>query len=528
MYRVIIADDENVIRNGIVQLVDWKALDCGIVCECSNGSEVLYYLEDHPADIVISDIKMPGMDGISLVQELQQKYPKIKVVMLTVYNKFDFAQKALRYGASDYIVKNEFITELPKTIVRLTKIIEKQKSNEGQVEQNQELVQREIKNMTRYLLESLALSKAFPMENDIEKFGLDQKKYCVCSCEITYYEKQQDNPDKVRTIENFLNITINQYEHYIVNVNKKNMAIILCCDKTKDFTVKDAAIMISGVLRIVEEFMHFQIKFGISQVIDDIRLLHVAYGQSVEALFRIANSGNEVLIYTDDGEQNNRQIPVDRYSDKIIERLFSKQFEQAMSVLDEMKHTIVESKLSLTTVKINVINMCSALFRKIEEYYLWEDAQKTETELYNDINESTTIYTMFSLCRQLLQTLQDIINENKMDKHYIVSAINEYIQENYTKNITLQDISEKIHVSPSYISRIYKKKTDMTVTNSINRLRVEKSKSLLRDTTYKIYEIAELIGIEDPGYFTNMFTKYTGCSPSQYRGNHNTENKKTE
>ena len=115
-YKVIVADDEDVIRKGIVYLIDWDKLNCEIVQECTDGLQVLKYLEKNTADIVITDIKMPKLSGIELMEEIDKKHKGLKMILVTAYTDFEFARKALRYGAVDFVVKNDIITDLIKVL----------------------------------------------------------------------------------------------------------------------------------------------------------------------------------------------------------------------------------------------------------------------------------------------------------------------------------------------------------------------------------------------------------------------------
>lgn len=140
-----------------------------------------------------------------------------------------------------------------------------------------------------------------------------------------------------------------------------------------------------------------------------------------------------------------------------------------------------------------------------------------EDYTYKRLTSATTIYSLFEILRELLGQIDTNLKANKYEKNYLIMQIDNFIQGNYQKNIALKDIADAVHVSPAYVSRLYRNKCGVTVTDAIIRTRMEQSKKLLRQTSYKIYEIAELVGVEDPAYFTNVFTKYVGCNPSEYR-----------
>lgn len=155
-YKVIVADDEDVIRKGIVYLIDWDKLNCEIVQECTDGLQVLKYLEKNTADIVITDIKMPKLSGIELMEEIDKKHKGLKMILVTAYTDFEFARKALRYGAVDFVVKNDIITDLPKAVKKAVWQYETEKKER----EKEQISEREYQNIQGYVLESLLLSKA--------------------------------------------------------------------------------------------------------------------------------------------------------------------------------------------------------------------------------------------------------------------------------------------------------------------------------------------------------------------------------
>ena len=198
-YKVIVADDEDVIRKGIVYLIDWDKLNCEIVQECTDGLQVLKYLEKNTADIVITDIKMPKLSGIELMEEIDKKHKGLKMILVTAYTDFEFARKALRYGAVDFVVKNDIITDLPKAVKKAVWQYETEKKER----EKEQISEREYQNIQGYVLESLLLSKALNAPEDIERYGLNDRSYCVCSCEVALLDKKWDLQAIVQMLKKF-------------------------------------------------------------------------------------------------------------------------------------------------------------------------------------------------------------------------------------------------------------------------------------------------------------------------------------
>ena len=513
MYRVIVADDEDIIRKGIVKLVDWTGMDCEIVAECRDGQQVLDFLEQNEADILVTDIKMPKMDGLRLLECLEERKSRCQSVVLTAYSEFSFAQKAIRCGAADYVIKNDFITELPKAVE-----CAKERLKTAAKKRQKEQAAGDDKNVQCYLLETLSLSRALQSPEDVERYGLTGRWYCVCSCEITQHDPELDTDKTVQMLKNFLNTIVNRHTYYIVNVHAAGMTLIISESAQKGLRQQQIISMCAEILRIVEEFMRIDIKFGVSSVVKDVFLLPAAYKESVKALSRSAKSGNEIVLYEEEEKEPQRKnrARLERQGTKVLDAVFSQGEEEIDLLLEEMKQHIIEDRLPFHQVKIKMINLCSAVFRKFGESYISESVELLEDGVYQDIDRSTTLYSLFEIGKDAIRAVSAAA-KRQYEKYYLVGQIENYIQENYRQNFTLKDIADAVHISATYVSRLYRNKTGSTITDAINKIRIEHACAFLRNPTYKIYEVAQMVGFEDAAYFTNVFAKYMGQSPSKYR-----------
>ena len=510
-YRVVVADDEDIIRRGIVQLVDWDKLQCQVVKECVDGNEVLAFLKESQADIVITDIKMPGMDGIELMKSIYEQCHQVQTIILTAYSDFDYIKKALRYGVVDFVVKNDFIEELPKAVEAAAIRCEKSREEREKAGINEE----EHKSMQGYILESLALSRVLNDSEDIVRYGLNDRVYCVCRCEITFLEEKMDSHNTVQMLKSFLGAVINKHPYYIVNIQSNGMTLIVSESRKIGLDLRDITSMCGEVLQIVEEFMRVNIKFGISSITNDVYGLPVAFQESVKALSRSADSGNEIVVYVE--EPKTVSTPnLDSYISAMMDSVFSKHPEQAKEQMEKMKQSIIDCRYPFSKSKIKIINLCSALFRRLGDFYVSDKAENLENQFYNQISKSTMIYTLFQVCGEMLEEVGHLTG-NRMEKHYLIDQIDRFIRQNYQNNITLQDIADAVHVSSAYVSRLYRNKTGITITEAINNIRIEQAKLLLEQSSCRVYEVAQQVGFEDAAYFTNVFTKRVGCSPSEYR-----------
>lgn len=510
MYRIVIADDETSIRNGIEYLIDWKSMDCEIVAACKNGVQVLEVVRKEKIDIVISDIRMPMMDGIELAKILHEEFPHVAVIILTAYSDFDYAKQALQCGVNDYIIKNEFIKELPQSI-------EETKRRLDEREKQRKKEQLTIANLKKNILEALMFDRLMFSENDIMVYGLDKKQYCVCCCEFSYEGEEKNRPNILRAMENFLGMASSSFEHYLLHSSVEGMIILLCLDMPEPFEVQDVFILFTEIMHIAEEFLRVAIKVGISKIVT-VENLYEGYKQAEKALFYCTSSGNEIILSDEKGTESNWWDSFISLKNEMVKLLFERNYQQAEEKLKQVEKLLGSCCLPLETVQVNILSLCQAIFRTLDEKFEIEDIRTMEVDLYKQVYNGKTLFYLLKLCDTCFYQAKEILEQAPIDKHYLINAINDYIRKNCCENLTLRQISDAVHASTSYISRLYKKKTGVTLTTAINRLRIQRAKTLLKDSTYKIYEIAQMVGIEDAGYFTNLFIRYEGCSPSEYRG----------
>lgn len=181
MVKVLIVDDERNIREGIQKLIDWESLKCEVIGACVNGVSALEFIEKNEVDMVVTDIKMPVMDGLELSKHIRDEYPDIKVIILTAYSEFDMAKKAITFNVTDFIIKNDFMDELPKAVEKnVTAITAKR-------EEKKESTADEIHSDDRYFISIL---KSLVTDTEIsgeDITGFENSNLVICACEINRY-----------------------------------------------------------------------------------------------------------------------------------------------------------------------------------------------------------------------------------------------------------------------------------------------------------------------------------------------------
>ncbi|MDF2878699.1 MAG: DNA-binding response regulator [Clostridia bacterium] len=530
MYRVMIVDDERYIRNGIVSLIDWASLGCRVVQECANGLEAAEYIGQHKADIVICDIKMPGMDGLAFAEYVKQHEIKTKVIILTAYSEFHYAQTAIRHGVTDFIIKTEFLEELPKSVEKTIEIIESEKQISENIGQLKETIQDSLETIKeKFILQRLQGITAPNQELQSKRLecGLEDEKYCLITMEMIddgalFQDKEHQTTGVFNIIKNFVRMVFKEYRYIVIPVETNSIVTLLYL-RDKRGSAEDLIVLCHEILLVVEEFMRFHIKIGISDQHDKMQELNESYKESLAALAKLLGNNNSVGLYTPIQNHNaeGNILDIHKYINKAKEYVRQGNGEEAKKQLQEMIQDISNSNLYFEQAKTYVLLLCSSWFLIIANYDISNnDYHLRENSFYQQINQSKSLESLLKTAENTLDYVMTLCKDKEQQKNVLVRNVNRYIRENYSKNISLNTIASHLYVSSSYLSRLYKKETGESVIESLNKYRIEVAKNLLKEPDIKIFEVGTSIGIEDPAYFTHVFTKFVGLSPREFRLKH--------
>lgn len=518
----MIVDDEDVIRNGIVQLADWRAMDCQVEHVCANGQEALNYATEHAVDIVITDIKMPVMDGLTLASELRRIQPMARVIILTAYSDFDYAQKALRTGATDFIVKNDFMTELPAAVANAIRAI--RFDPRGRMDRTLQAERRghEQAEKRAYLLESLLLAKDGRFAGESRALdALNGMRHMVCCAEMVDDDRRLQGHWSDELFEKVLD----GHECHAFRTGSGTGIFVISGTLDDEGFVRRVSARLQELPLLARDLLRVRMMLGVSHPLSDARDLQHALKEAREALFRVADPAEHAVVFASDGGAAASQMHLSVFGGEVVRQVEQAQFDAAWQTLCRMMDVALEGGLPAEQVKSQALQVCAQLFDRLRSFGEGIEAREAERDFYQRIVASATLYSLLGVCADLLRFFRGAELASPEERHYLVEALEAYIHQHYTTSISLADISAHLHVSTAYISRLYKSKTGVSITSAINRLRVAQAKTLLRQTTHKVYEIANMVGFEDAGYFAGVFTKFEGMAPGEYRGYHLPDNK---
>jgi two-component system response regulator YesN len=523
MYNVMIVDDEPIIKNGLISFVNWASLGCHVICEASNGFEAMEHLNSFPIDIIVTDIKMPGMDGIELAKYVYENYPQTKVIFSTSYPDFSYAQSAIKYNVVDFVVKTNPTEKIPTAIHKAKQLILQQKKMEETISGNlSEIREKVIADILNGIIISPEVIKSKLEES---KISLDH--YFIVAFEISGSEEQstlessEEHNKFIFSLKNYLSLALTKYQHFTFMMNK-NLLVVLVSFKSDSPAACLPSLLstCNEIIEMVVSFIKFSISIGISEMHTSELDISQAYHEAQAALLGNFYDDNHVSTYNSKArvQTGNKTVDAYSYTDNILSNLQEGNPDQAAVILLQFFDACKKSKEPIEQVKVSGMLICSHCFRLLANHKpILSDDSENEAGTYKQIQNSKSLQNIYKILCQVIQSTAVLMAANKKQYNHLVKEAIKYIRENYHKDISLQSIADFVHVNSSYLSRLYKKETGETIIDTLNKYRIEIAKKLLMDPSRKTFEVGAEVGIENPAYFTHVFTKYANVSPKEFK-----------
>ncbi|MDQ8734791.1 response regulator [Paenibacillus sp. LHD-38] len=520
MYKVMIADDEPMVRKGFIHLINWHDIGCELTYAAVDGRDLLDNLNVYQPDIIISDVKMPRVDGIEAAQYIWENQIKTKFILLTAYADFSYAKSAIKYGVVEYVTKTGALEGIIEAIEKAKVLIERERSESNAV--NLDLLKT---NLLKSILDS-SLFNHEEMLSLSEKYKINLEKYVVLAIKLDSIEEEDLHKSQLyMKISNFFKIAFNEYSTYVIPLSREMLCVVVN-GLVSDNTQRIISIC-QEVLITIENFNNYSVYIGVSLSSHSILKLYETYQQAASAITdRFLNETSKIYSYSSlDPAAPLYSAQNDQFVEKIIQEIEKGLTKTALQYLEQLLliqqlHSFSEKDIKYTGL---IIESNCKKFISAYSATSTSTANVNASDLAghaNTIVESRFFSEYADRLKQIVTKTCDLIYEATRGKNNIILEALNYINANFERNITLNEIATHINVNSSYLSRMFKEKTGDTIMNTIHLKKIEKAKSYLINSNMKIQEIAEAIGIDDNTYFSHFFKKHTGLSPKQYKDAH--------
>ena len=533
MYKILLVDDEILVRDAIRENIDWGKLDCELIGDCENGKQAVEFVKTHPVDIVLTDILMPYMDGMELSHFLHDNYPDVLIVIFSGFGEFEYAKKAIQYNVSEYMLKPVTAMELTKVIENMKEKLDSRKKEQRKMESLTQVSQDYHKNANVIRSKALDCLVKCTREvqvslDELERMGItfQAASYRVAVFDIdTYSEMYQMDMDKQQESALMAFVLFNVGDEIVVQEKagvvyqegNNRVCIIFAGNRTKEFSENIHRIC-HEIQKKVKEVIGLETSIGIGSWVRSPYELIYSYRLAAKAIdYRYLLGGN--LLFDMEEKKTDNSIFLINDLETLTEAIKSgdrRLMEETLGQIEtEIKSALVEKSYAciyLQQVIRAIGNTCQSLSEEPEKIIAQREALLKAVTEQRMFSQAAALVEKYA--QEVFDELQEL-NSSSGQRQGMLAM--DYIQKNYMDpGLSLNSICSYLNISTSYFSTIFKEMTGETFIEVLTRVRMEKAKELLENTTMKNYEIAEKVGFSDPHYFGISFKKITGKTPTEY------------
>lgn len=512
MYKVLLVDDEWLILDGISSVVDWSRLGTELVGTAQNGLEALAMVEGHCPDIVITDIRMPGMDGLQLVEAVAAQYPWVSFIMLTGFSEFEYAKTAMQHGVKHYLLKPCSEESLVQAIEEIVSEKREQADQERFVQSIKYNLERVLPHAKEYFLKELVTNKTYGAKEwqyFDELFGVQFQ-----SQRVRLLLVEIEGEHEYLHLFAVKNIAEDIVHNPILSSTVGRHVLLLMEDKP---STEQLFGMIETIRTTFAKYYRFDLTVALSES-GELTHARQLYTQTLVYLnHRFYLGEGSLIMERDIAPQVEPGLPEFEYDqERLMAALKAGYWQDAEAelgrmfrLLSELRDDISKTKSYLIQIFVEVIRLSGPVEM---QGYMNRLPQMIETSTLQSFQQF-----VLAIAKEIALSRYE---QNRSRQSQMVLQMKQWVERHYREeSLTLQAVANDIYMNPDYISKMFKKETGEKFTNYVMRYRIQKAMELLeQDGHCTVSALAEQTGFgSNWPYFSKMFKKLTGYSPSEYK-----------
>ena len=517
-YKVFFVEDEAITREGIRDNVDWQASGFEFCGEATDGEMALPLLRTTEPDVLITDIKMPFMDGLQLSKIVRERMPWVKIIILSGHDEFEYAQQAIKLGVTDYLLKPITVQTLQNALQKLTVQLDQERKEREELTKLQEQAEENHATLRERLLFKLIVGAVSPVEavENGQMLGLNliARHYQVAILKIELSDRtEQYEHEEYRQLQSVVIKLIEEDPDIFVMKRDWGDLILIFKGNTPEFLEEDRDLLLDRIRREVEK-TRYKLTFGSGRTKSRIADICQSF---VEALAHIQSPSD-----TSPARLPLEQMDLPKVDKSAIENYLHSGTREGFddffnTHLLPLAKTAIKSSLIKNYIFVDVVLAVAKLAND-----LGGDTDRIIPEL-NSIELLMSNITTIEQLREQVQRLMFAALDHRdvqAKKQYkkLIREAKAYMEEHYTDpDLSLNMVAARVNLSASHFSVVFSQEMGQTFKEYLTLIRINKAKELLRMTSLRSADIAYQIGYNDPHYFSSVFKKHTGCSPIEFR-----------
>jgi two-component system, response regulator YesN len=519
-YKVFCVEDEIITREGIRDNVNWQASGFEFCGEATDGEMALPLLRTAQPDVLITDIKMPFMDGLQLSKIVRENMPWVKIIILSGHDEFEYAQRAINVGVTDYLLKPVTVQKLQTVLQKLTVQLDRERKEQHNLKKLQEQIEENQVMLRERLLFKLLVGAVSPAEA-VEKgqiLGLDliARHYLVVIIKLELGDRtEQYNHEEYQEVQRSLIELAEKNPDIFMLKRDWGDIILIMKGNTPEYIGEECALLLEEIRRMVAG-TRYRLNIGVGASKERIADIHQSF---VDALMHIQNPVHTSMPGLDQSVERRELLRLDKTAIENYLRCGGKNdfnifFDAYLRPLGDtaLKSTLIKNYIFMEVI-LSTARLVNELGGEIDR-------------IVPELKSIDMILADIKSVEQLREQAQKIIfagfayRDSQLNKQHtqLIQQAKEYIEGHYTNpDLSLNEVAAQANLSPSHFSTVFSQETFQTFKEYLTEVRIQKAKELLRMTTLRSSDIAYQVGYNDPHYFSSVFKKNTGLSPIEFR-----------
>lgn len=515
MYNVFLVDDEPFIIEGLQSILEWNDLGLTIVGQAENGEEAWQYLKDQPVDLVVTDIMMPKMTGLELIEKVKHIHPGTRFIILSGYNEFSYVKQGIKLGVENYLLKPINLDEFRSTLETTAQKIEQTRMVRQTEEHHRDILSQNV--LYRWIKDQIHLEE-LQQRADLLDLRFDHPYYWTVLVRLEgefTAEVQHIYADRLKTEARAF---LERYGHgFVIRGWDGEVAFV--------FGLMNA---LEEKTALLEELQMW--KLQAEQALDEVKLqvtsgsvaegyLHASesysHAKQVQP-YHLVHSGDEIVDYEETIRyRSSRPQSLMLDMDPYVKMLYAKDREGMQRKLDDdFRHLAEEVGAEPRDIQNFVVELLIAWKQSVRDSAVLR--QSGDMDWLGAVYHLQSMDSLKEFIGRTADQLMEMLNQPQ-DISPVVKQVLQHIDDRYAEELSLKTLSYMYNINPVYLGQLFQKEVHFTFSDYLNKTRIKQAKRMLAETHYRMSEIAEQVGYWDKSYFYKQFKKHVGVSPKEYR-----------
>ncbi|WP_181646253.1 response regulator transcription factor [Paenibacillus anseongensis] len=516
--KMLIVDDEPIICEGLRYTIPWEELGVQVIGEAYNGTEALRLAEEHKVNLVLTDIRMNGMDGLELAEHLMSALPNVRIVIISGYEDFAYARQAVRLGVSDYLLKPVDIDELLRLV---RNIVAKVRKEAEQVNRDNENRMMWLSNVVRGVNSSYDFSSVMPALQPGAQFRM------IATQMNRYYQwfsvtSSAEHKALQEAWMTHVHLSFEKHAIHCLSVfDHTNLLFTLCVDSSNRLATELA--WNEAIDDMLQAWQGPESLYGSISTAYDSLADTAEHCDEARLLLNYHVLDEQAILTTEFKDQADRKrdgVPEHFPGAEMVQNLMHALFRYDLAEIE----TLISDIFGFFRSRGYLLDEAAIAYGEIRvllQQRLRESGIKDLDALNRaplDLDALNSYVAISQIAKEDLAAVLTLIEMSGISKPYwIIEKAKKYILEHNGSALKAADVAAWLKITPSYFSYIFKQSTGKSFTEYVNQFRIEQAKQLLLQTHDKVYEIADKVGYKEYKYFVSIFKTYTGMTPTEYR-----------